>query len=416
MKLKIEYVNPADLLPADYNPREIGKEHLARLAKLLDSHGFVDPVIARRTDMLLLGGHQRIKANAMRDTPDTKVPAILLDDISDDQCKVLNISLNNPNAQGTFDIPKLSNLLLDIDMPNFDLSEFTGFSVDELADLMTTTDPQPEDDEVPAVQDKAITRNGDVWILGDNRLLCGDSTKAEDVERLMGGKKADMVFTDPPYGMDFQGSVNGDGTPSANRRLKQISNETGSKLDKKEFIESWVPNIMGLTENAWYICYSRHNLRNLLNVMHEKKYCLRNIIVWNKNRQNVANTDYKSKYELILYGWTNRRFFGPDGDNDVWEIDKLNKCELHPTMKPVKLLVKAILNSSQNNEIVADLFLGSGTTLIACEQTNRRCYGMEIDQHYCDVIIRRWQNFTGRQATREIDGRLFDNFKPRRTA
>ena len=208
MKLKIEYVNPADLVPADYNPREIGKEHLARLAKLLDSHGFVDPVIARRTDMLLLGGHQRIKANAMRDTPDTKVPAILLDDISDDQCKALNISLNNPKTQGVFDLPKLADLLMTITGDDFDLTAMTGFSEDELADLMEGKDGNVDDDEVPAVQDKAITCKGDVWILGDHRLLCGDCTKPKSMKTLMGGEKADMIFTDPPYGVSYNSATN----------------------------------------------------------------------------------------------------------------------------------------------------------------------------------------------------------------
>jgi DNA modification methylase len=224
-------------------------------------------------------------------------------------------------------------------------------------------------------------------------VMCGDSTDKASVELLMNGAKADMVFTDPPYGMDFTGSVNGDGTPSANSKLQQIGNETGSELDKIEFINKWLPNVLSLTDGGWYICYSRHNLRNLLIAFEEVKTPVRNIIIWNKNRQNMSNSDYKSKYELILYGWSKRKFYGAKGDNDVWEIDKENKNELHPTQKPISLFAKAITNSSKNGEIVADIFLGSGGTLIACEQTDRTCYGMELDPKYVDVIRKRYWKF-----------------------
>ena len=214
----------------------------------------------------------------------------------------------------------------------------------------------------------------------------------------MDGAKADMVFTDPPYGMNFQGSVNGDGTPSANTKLRQIENETGSELDKIDFVNSWLPVVASLTNKAWYICYSRHNLKNLLIAIDENNAPLRNMIIWNKNRQNISNSDYKSKYELILYGWKDRSWFGSKGDNDVWEMQKLNKAELHPTQKPVELVEKEISNSSVTAGLVVDPFLGSGSTLIAAQKTGRRCYGLEIDPIYCDVIVKRWEAFTGKKA------------------
>lgn len=224
--------------------------------------------------------------------------------------------------------------------------------------------------------------------------MCGSATVKEDVEKLVGNDKISMLFTDPPYGMDFVGSVNGDGSKSANAKLEQIENETGSELDKIEFIREWLPNVLNLTDGGWYICYSRHNLKNLLNVFDELKTPIRNIIIWNKNRQNVSNSDYKSKYELILYGWNTRRFYGELGENDVWSIDKENKNELHPTQKPVSLFAKAVKNSSKKNEIVADMFGGSGGLLIACEQLSRISYVMELNPRFCDVIRKRYWKFT----------------------
>ena len=390
--IDITYYKPTELIAAEYNPRQLTKDQHKDLTDSIKRFGLVDPLIVnthKERKNVLIGGHQRLKIATMLGLKEIPCVEVELNPAKE---KELNIRLNK--NVGEWDWDALANY--------FDVGELTewGFTDDELQFYEDEpTEGLIDDDEIPEVEE-AITKQGDLWLLGEHRLLCGDATKKEDVERLMDGQKADMVFTDPPYGMDFQGSVNGDGTPSANRKLKQISNETGTQLDKKEFIESWLPNILSLTNKAWYICYSRHNLRNMLNVMYEIKAPMRNMIIWNKNRQNVANTDYKPKYELILYGWENHCFYGELGDNDVWCIDKLNKAELHPTMKPIELILKAINNSSMQTNIIADLFLGSGSTLIACEKTNRKCYGMEIDPHYCDVIVKRWEEFTGNKAER----------------
>ncbi|MCK4625067.1 MAG: ParB N-terminal domain-containing protein [Phycisphaerae bacterium] len=187
MAVKIEYIAPDKLNPAPYNPRTITDDALARLVKLLDAHGFVDPVIARREDNLLIGGHQRLKANALRSKPDAKVPVVYLEGLSDAKCKALNLALNNPSAQGEFDYPKLADALQDIDTGEFDIPSFTAFSADDIAGLMHGLDEHLVEDEAPELLEDAVSETGDLWLLSDHRLLCGDSTKAEDVERVMGG-------------------------------------------------------------------------------------------------------------------------------------------------------------------------------------------------------------------------------------
>ena len=373
------------------NPRSLSEKEFKQLKTSLDKFGMIDkPIVNADSANTIIGGHQRkhvLEATGVKEI-DCWIPDR---ELSDKEVEELNIRLNKNT--GSWDFDTLAN--------EFELDDLLdwGFDKGELdLDLWASDAPEdvePQIDKAEELRVKWGVETGQLWQLGEHRLICGDCTDKAVVERVMGGEKADMVFTDPPYGMDFQGSVNGDGTPSANRKLNQIVNETGTDLSKREFIDSWLPVVTSLTDYGWYICYSRHNLRNMLNAIEDFKIPLRNIIIWNKNRQNIANTDYKSKYELILYGWNKRQFYGALGDNDVWEIDKLNKAELHPTMKPVELVEKAINNSSLGDGIVADLFLGSGTTLIACERLGRKCRAVEISPAYVAVAIQRWVDVTG---------------------
>jgi len=411
----IEYLPLTKLKPSPKNPKE---HDVSEICDSIERFGFVSPIVVDARTHEILAGHGRRKAlielksrgNKPPDGIKTKgkantwlVPTLVgYETKSDTEASAYRIGDNQLTILGGWDDQILADSL--DELSELGLLDGIGFDDDSVDSLVAGLGEDEkmgliDDDEVPDIESRVKVQPGDRWELGDHRIYCGDTTNPDDVERLFRGKKVGMVFTDPPYGMDFQGSVNGDGSPSANRKLKQISNETGTDADKKSFIEQWLPAVVSLTEAAWYVCYSRHNLRNMLNVIDEIKAPLRNMIIWNKNRQNVANTDYKPKYELILYGWDKHRFFGEMGDNDVWSIDKLNKATLHPTMKPVDLVLKALTNSSRKNDIVADLFLGSGSTLIAAEKIGRRCYGMEIDPHYCEVVITRWEEFTGKEAT-----------------
>jgi len=208
-----------------------------------------------------------------------------------------------------------------------------------------------------------------------------------------------MVFTDPPYLMNFEGSVHADGTKSANAKYGAIKNDKMSREDGDTFIYMIFDSIFNNCDGAYYVSFYRLGLDYIFRALdaHNNKY--RALIIWDKGNHTLSNSDYMSKYEPIVYGWgKNHNFYGAKGSFDIWKIDRTKENKLHPTMKPVELCSQAIVNSSVSDNLVLDLFLGSGSTLIACEKTNRICYGMELDEHYCDVIIKRWEDFTGNKA------------------
>ena len=266
-----------------------------------------------------------------------------------------------------------------------------GFSNDELQ--FYEDEPEQgliDDDEIPEVEE-AITKSGDIWLLGEHRVLCGDATKKEDVERLMEGNKADMVFTDPPYGVDYEG----------------ITNDNLKGRAYRDFLLSvWslIDISLGGGSN-YYVWHSDSHAYEVIGSLRDVGWqqAKPSTVHWIKDSLVLSQGDYHSRSEPCLYGWKNGegRCRVKDRKQDtVCEANRPKKAEGHPTMKPIELCVKAIRNSSKEKYKVVDPFLGSGSTLIACEKTNRKCYGMEIDPHYCDVIVKRWEEFTGNKAER----------------
>ena len=232
-----------------------------------------------------------------------------------------------------------------------------------------------------------------------HRLMCGDSTSEEDVAKLMDGNKADIVFTDPPYLMGFTGNVHADGSKSFNAKYGAIKNDKMSREDGDRFILNIFTNIKKFNKGAYYVCFYRLGLDYIFRALDSLNNQYKALIIWNKGNHTLSNSDYMSKYEPIVYGWFNDHLFYGDRSNfDIWDIPRTQKNDLHPTMKPIALCSKAIKNSSKNEDIVLDLFGGSGSTLIACEQLNRKCYMVELDPKYVDVIIDRWEKFTGEKA------------------
>jgi site-specific DNA-methyltransferase (adenine-specific) len=231
---------------------------------------------------------------------------------------------------------------------------------------------------------------GDLFEIGEHRLLCGDSTDSDAVARLMDGNKADMVFTDPPYLMDFTGGIHADGSKSFNAKHGGIKNDKMSKADGDDFLDAINANIQLFTKGAFYICFYRLKLGEYFESLKRTGLEVRALITWNKGNHTLSNSDYMSKCEHIFYGWVNEHnFYGGNNSMDIWEIPRTQKNELHPTMKPIPLCEKAISDASKSNDIVLDLFLGSGTTMVASHQLKRKCYGMELDPKYCQVIIDR---------------------------
>lgn len=305
----------------------------------------------------------------------------------DDKRKQLAVMDNSTSDSSEFDFE-----LLNEDFEAETLSDW-GLDVDFKLD-----DTEIIEDEVPQIVDTRC-KLGDIWKLGEHRLMCGDSTKVDDVEKLMNGEKADMVFTDPPYLMGFEGNVHADGSKSFNAKYGAIKNDKMSREDGDKFIYNIFTNIKIFCNGCYYVCFYRLGLDYIFRALDKLQNKYKALIIWNKGNHTLSNSDYMSKYEPIIYGWFNQHnFYGDRSNFDIWDIERTKKNDLHPTMKPVALVDKAIKNSSQKNNIVLDLFGGSGTTMIACEQDGRKARLMELDPHYCDVIITRWENLTGKKA------------------
>ena len=388
--MEIKKVLVKDLKYAPYNPRKISDEMLNKLKQSIEEFGYVEPIVVNKRTRHVVGGNQRLKV--LNDLGVEEVEAVFVD-LDDAREKALNIALNK--ITGEWDYVKLKDLLGELDTGAFDI-ELTGFDLPEIEDLMTQFYVPGEiiEDDVPEPPEEAITKPGNLWILGRHRLLCGDATKKEDVERLMDGKKADMVFTDPPYGVEYTGGLQfKDGKVEKNNR-QMIKND-----ESDDIYTEVIPVIASICNGPCYTWFADTKASKLYTAV-EAVGDIHSLIIWVKNGgYGALNANYKQKHEPCLY-WKPKgkklNFVGATTETTVWEICKDGVNKLHPTQKPVELAAKAIKNHSAG--LVVDLFGGSGSTLIACEQLNRTCYMMEIDSVYCDVIVKRWENLTGQKA------------------
>ena len=295
-----------------------------------------------------------------------------------------------------------------------------GFAPQDAQDAPDPHDyryPYPRVSGCPRRPDDPVSRPGDLWLLGDHRLLCGDATVLADVERVLDGGLADLCFTDPPYNVDYGNSAGvGSGRPAPSNNAKtrgtgrRILNDNLGEGFARFLYDSCV-NILMVTKGAVYICMSSSELATLQAAFKEAGGHWSTFVIWAKNRFTLGRADYQRQYEPILYGWkegTDHYWCGARDQGDVWFVDKPHKNDLHPTMKPVALVERAVRNSSKSRDTVLDPFAGSGTTLIACEKAGRQARLIELDPGYVDVIIRRWQDWTGKAATLDGDGRRFE--------
>lgn len=309
----------------------------------------------------------------------------------DKKRKKLALMDNSTSDKVAWDIDTLS--------ADFDMGELPELGIEDLPEI-AQLEPEITEDEVPNDEEvETRCKRGDIWQLGDHRLMCGDSTVQTDVKRLMAGEKADMVFTDPPYLMGFEGNVHADGSKSHNAKFGPIKNDKMSKEEGDQFILDIFTVIKEFCVGAYYVSFYRLGLDYIFRALDKLNNKYKSLIIWNKGVHTLSNSDYMSKYEPIVYGWFNEHnFYGDRSNFDIWDIQRTQKNDLHPTMKPVALVAKAIQNSSKRGGLVLDLFGGSGTSIIASEQSGRKCYTMELDPHYCDVIIKRWENLTGKEG------------------
>lgn len=392
------------------NPRDIEVKDLERLKKQI-SLGEYKPILVM-TDGTVLGGNMRLKAYkelgieniwvseiSFKEYPDGRFMSLVnghptgkfFDSV--DQL-MLEYALSDNDRAGYYIDTKLQEL---IELSPIDMTLYNAdFAPPVPLDLALAEESQleTEEDIAPEVADgEAISKRGEVYQLGNHRLMCGDSTVYEDLKILMQNKKANMVFTDPPYLMGFTGNVHADGSKSHNASHGEILNDNMSREDGQEFVNKIFENIKAWCYGAYYVSFYRLGLDYVFSAMAKASMEYKALIIWNKGNHTLSNSDYMSKYEPIVYGWVNaHNFYGAKGSFDIWDIPRTQKNDLHPTMKPIALCAKAIDDSSKEGDVVLDMFGGSGSTLIACEQINRVCNIMELDPKYCDVIRKRYAN------------------------
>lgn len=388
MKLKIEYLPKEDLKPYANNAKRHPAEQVEQIKNSIREFGFNDP-IAIWHENEIIEGHGRLLA-ALDMLEIETVPVIRLDDLTDEQRKAYMLAHNKLTMNTDFDFDLLSAELGDI--LDIDMSEF-GFDIE-------IEEEEPDeiiDDEVPE-EVETRCKLGDIWQLGNHRLICGDSTSIEQIDRLMNSEYADMVFTDPPW------NVNYGATNHPTWKQRSIKNDSMSTEDFKEFMYNAFKAMNNASKAGCmtYVVMSAQEWGNMMLTLAENDYHWSSTIIWNKDQLVLSRKDYHTKYEPIWNGWKNGEGrLCPLEDRkqcDVWDFERPKRSDEHPTMKPVPLVARAITNSSKKGNNVLDLFGGSGTTLIACEQTGRKCFMSELDEHYCDVIITRWENFTGQKA------------------
>lgn len=427
--MKVSLFNVKDLKPAKYNPRKDlkpGDKEYEKIKNSINVFGYVEPIIIN-SDNTIIGGHQRLKV--LKDLGYTEVECVQVD-IDKDQEKALNIALNK--ISGEWDFEALESLLHELRDADFDI-ELTGFDLDEISGILEGEENEPQDDEfdvdaeIENIQEP-ITKTGDLWKLGNHRLLCGDSTKPEDVERLMGGKEADLVITDPPYNVVYVGKTSDKLT---------IQNDNMENSQFRMFLVDAFKNMKNAMKKGgvFYIWHADSEGYNFRGACFDNDLKIRQCLIWNKNSMVLGRQDYHWKHEPCLYGWKDGagHYFIDDRTlttviDDKIDVNKLKKDEMkalikellndklpttvinedrpfrskeHPTMKPIKLIAYLIKNSSRRGELVLDLFGGSGSTLIASDQLDRINCTMEFDPKYCDVIVARWEKYTGQKAVLE---------------
>ncbi|MBA3689038.1 MAG: DNA modification methylase [Chloroflexi bacterium] len=397
----IEMVPLGELRPDPANPRRIADDELDSLTGSIREFGWASPVIVRRADGIVIGGNQRLIAAHRLGL--TTVPVIKLD-ISPVRARLLNLALNR--ISGTWDDQLLARLLAELEAtPDADL-KVTGFGDDEIRTLLRSLDARQKQDraenfDLDAALDEATklrrAQLGDIWQLDEHLLLCGDATKPEDVARLLGDDRPAMAFTDPPYNVD----LGHHGGHQAGRRRRTITNDALSPEAWATFIHAWAALLVAATDGAIYVAMSSREWPTVAGALAEGGGHWSDTIIWQKDRFVPGRADYQRSYEPIWYGWRQGEkhyWAGSRDQSDVWQIPRPADAPLAPVMKPLALMERAIANSSRPGDRILDVFLGSGSTLIAADRLGRRCLALELEPVLVDVALRRWERFTNRVA------------------
>ena len=378
--MQIETRLISELIPYVNNARTHSDEQVTQIASSIKEFGFNNPILIDK-DNGIIAGHGRLEA--AKKLGYTEVPTIRLEHLTDTQRKAFILADNRIALNSGWDTTLLSLELKELDL-EIDLKSL-GFDDKELAALLEPeqVEGNTDEDAVPEVPEEPTTKLNDIYKLGNHRLMCGDSTNIDSVEKLMDNQKADMIFTDPPYGVDYKG----------------INNDSKDGLE--DLLRGAFGNYFAVSKSGASIyCFHSDRCADIFNLVFREFFHFSSMIIWAKNSLTLSQTDYQSQHEPCLYGWLNNgshTWYSDRKQTSVWRFDK-ERVDGHTTPKPVGLIERAIQNSSKSDDIIIDLFGGSGSTLIACEKQNRQARLMELDPKYCDVIVKRWEDFTDKKA------------------
>lgn len=398
------------LKPYEKNARTHSQEQVEQIAASIVEFGFTNPILIDEKAGIM-AGHGRLAAANFLGIP--QVPVVQLKHLSPAQKRAYVIADNQLALNAGWDESLLRKELEALEKEGFDVS-LMGFSDEELERLMPEAEKEEEkgdEEAVPAVQANPVSRAGDLWILGKHRLLVGDSLDIHAVERLMAGGLADLIFTDPPYNVNYTGKT---------KNALKIQNDQMGPEEFYQFLLNAFTNMFRVARPGAgiYVAHADSEGLNFRKAMIDAGWLVKQCLIWVKQSIVMGRQDYHWQHEPILYGWSNsgsHTWYGDRKQSTVWEVDRPSKNLEHPTMKPIALVEKALLNSSERAQVILDLFGGSGSTLIAAEKTGRKCRTMELEPKYADVIVRRWQEYSKKQATHEDEGATFDDLERDRT-
>jgi len=416
-RLQIETKSLVDLCAAPYNPHTISAEMLDSLGASIARFGLVEPIVWNRRSGNVVGGHQRLKILAAQGVEETDVVVV---DLAPDEERTLNLALNK--ITGDWDIPKLSAVLEELQLADADL-DLTGFGQDEIGEIFgeaqrelfgdreETFDAEAAMEQAEQATGPTRVQSGEVWQLGPHRVMCADATDAASWQRLMNGRLAHAVITDPPYAVSYCGgrAAQEERIAKARRGIDQPSDCYWDDMTPEAYRQLLVASLSlahahSDAQAPVYLWFASAHLRDVLTCLDESGWRERTLLIWVKHiASGSLFAQYKSRHEPCLYGHKrgeSPRWHGPTNETTVWEHDKPARNELHPTMKPLPLIERAISNATTPGQLVVDPFLGSGTAIIAAQRTGRVCYGLDLEPRYCDVILRRFEEFTGNQPHR----------------
>jgi len=391
--MNVEQVNIDSVIPYARNPRK-NDAAVDKVVASLKEFGWQQPIVVDK-ELVVVAGHTRLLA--AKQLGMGQVPIHVAKDLTPEQAKAYRLADNRTAEEAAWDMELLGLEIRELDDLDFDL-DLTGFNNLELSNLLIDPDlGETDEDAIPEPPEEPISKLGHLWILGEHRLLCGDATNIEDVERLMDGQQADMWLTDPPYNIAYEGG---------SKKRKAIDNDSMEADEFRQFLRDCYGSAdqymrAGAVFYIWHADSEGYNFRG---AAIDLGWNVRQTLIWNKNNSGFGRSDFHWKHEPCLYGWKEGAAHTWTNDRKqttVLDFDRPSRSEVHPTMKPVDLIEYCIGNNTKNGDVVLDSFGGSGTTLIACQKNGRKARLMELDPRYCDVIMERWEQYSGKQATLE---------------